>query len=206
MTLVATVLRTGGQYTREHVRMLEDQLGSQVPLTVFTDDEVLLRERGALAVQLKYKYPGWWSKMELFNPDTEGDIIYFDLDTAFIRRPKLLLHRVDVPMILRDVYRPDGLQSSVMCIPQYFKTYIWDQWQMAPAMWMTDFRDGGDQAFIEACGKQHWKRIQDIYPGEYLSWKADGLDDGRVPPTFARVIVFHGEPKPWDIPNAKRCW
>ena len=206
MTLVATVLRTGGRYTREHVRMLEDQLGPQVPLTVFTDDEVLLRERGALAVQLKYKYPGWWSKMELFNPDTEGDIIYFDLDTAFIRRPKLLLHRVDVPMILRDVYRPDGLQSSVMCIPQYFKTYIWDQWQIAPAMWMTDLRDGGDQAFLEACGKQHWKRIQDIYPGEYLSWKADGLDDGRVPPTFARVIVFHGEPKPWDIPNAKRCW
>ena len=69
MTLVATVLRTGGRYTREHVRMLEDQLGPQVPLTVFTDDEQLLRERGQYAVKLRRKYPGWWSKMELFDPD-----------------------------------------------------------------------------------------------------------------------------------------
>lgn len=206
MTLVATVLRTGGRYTREHVRMLEDQLGPQVPLTVFTDDEQLLRERGQYAVKLRRNYPGWWSKMELFDPDTEGDIIYFDLDTAFIRRPKLLLHRVDVPMILRDVYRPEGLQSSVMCIPQYFKTYIWDQWMLDPSYYMKEFKDGGDQAFIEYCGKQHWELIQQAYPGEYISWKADGLADGREPPTFARVIVFHGEPKPWDIPNAKRCW
>jgi len=206
MTLVATVLRTGGRYTREHVRMLEDQLGPQVPLTVFTDDEALLAERGSFARRLTYHLPGWWSKMELFNPATEGDIIYFDLDTVIRRRPKILLSRVDVPMILRDFYRPYGLQSSVMGIPQYFKQHVWDIWMDGPEVWMKDFQPGGDQAFLEYCGLGYWKRLQDIYPGEYVSWKADGLAEGFPLPTLARVIVFHGEPKPWDIPHAKRTW
>jgi len=205
--IVATVFKTGGRYTREHVEMLEDQLGPHVPLTVFTDDEDVLRDRGSFARRLTYHLPGWWSKMELFNPAFPEDIFYFDLDTGIRRRPRMLTRGITAPMILRDFYRPQGLQSSVMCIPHHFKAFIWRKWMEGPEVWMELYnRDGlGDQAFLEHCGKAFWGRLQDKYPGEFVSWKADSLS-GRPLPTLARVIVFHGDPKPWDIRYDQQTW
>ena len=205
--IVATVYKTGGAYTPEHVRMLEDALGADVPLTVYTDDLEMLSKRGSFARQLTYHLPGWWSKMELFNPALPDDIIYFDLDTAFRRRPKLLLDPVRQPMILRDFNRPDGLQSSVMAIPHYFKAFVWKHWMEGPEEWMELLgADGlGDQAFLEKVSYKFWGILQDRYPGEYVSWKVDQLA-GRSLPPVARVIVFHGQPKPWDIPHDRQTW
>lgn len=207
MSIVATVLRSGGRYTYEHVRLLEDQLGSDVPLVVYTDLEDVLVKRGTLARELTYGLPGWWSKMELFNPAFNEDIFYFDLDTVIRRRPRMLAQGITSPMILRDFYRPEGLQSSVMCIPHRFKHFIWRKWMEGPEVWMSLYdRDGlGDQAFLEHCGKSFWGRLQDKYPGEFVSWKADHLA-GRPLPTLARVVVFHGDPKPWDIPHDHQTW
>lgn len=209
MTIVATVLKTGGQYGAEHVQMLAEQLGADVPLTVFTDDVRTLAARGPLARPLRDDLPGWWSKMELFNPACREDIIYFDLDTVIRHRPRLLDDPIRMPLILRDVYRPDGLQSSIMVIPAFFKSAIWRRWcrDGDPQAIMKHYRKAnlGDQAFLEACGKGYWGILQDTYPGEYVSWKADNLE-GRPLPTEARVIVFHGEPKPWSVPRARQSW
>lgn len=207
MTIIATVLKSGGQYTPEHVRMLEDQLGHDVPLTVYTDFIDVLASRGKLARPLTYELPGWWSKMELFNPAKDDDIIYFDLDTVIRRRPRVLLSRVKEPMILRDFNRPEGLQSSIMCIPHHFKAFIWKHWMEGPEEWMQLLGEEGigDQAFLEKISHRFWSILQDHYPNEYVSWKLDGLAHKPLP-TLARVIVFHGYPKPWDIPHAKQTW
>lgn len=207
MTIVATVLKTGGIYTPEHVRMLEDQLGPDVPLTVYTDDLAMCIERGSFARQLTYHLPGWWSKMELFNPALPDDIIFFDLDTVIRRRPRVLLNRVTEPMMLRDFNRPDGLQSSIMCIPHHFKAFIWKHWMEGPEEWMELLGEEGlgDQAFLEKVSHKFWGILQDRYPNEYVSWKLDNLAQ-RPLPSLARVIVFHGQPKPWDIPRAKQTW
>lgn len=205
--IVATVYKTGGAYTPEHVRMLEDALGADVPLTVYTDDLEMVVTRGSFARRLTYHLPGWWSKIELFNPAMPDDIVYFDLDTAFRRRPKLLLDPVRQPLILRDFYRPNGLQSSIMAIPHHFKSFIWKQWMEGPSEWMSLLGEQGlgDQAFLEKVSQKFWHILQDKYPGEYVSWKADNLE-GRALPSVARVIVFHGQPKPWDIPYAHQTW
>ncbi len=205
--IVATVLKTGGIYTPEHVRMLEDQLGADVPLVVYTDDLELLARRRSLARRLTYRLPGWWSKMELFNPALPDDIAYFDLDTVLRRRPKLLIDPVREPMMLRDFYRPGGLQSSIMIIPHHFKAFIWKHWMEGPEEWMSLLGEQGlgDQAFLEKVSQKFWGILQDKYPGEYVSWKADHLES-RPLPTAARVIVFHGQPKPWDIPHDRQNW
>jgi hypothetical protein len=145
--------------------------------------------------------------MELFNPALDDDIVFFDLDTAFRRQPKILTAPVRQPMILRDFYRPEGLQSSVMVIPQLFKAFVWKHWMEGPEDWMEMFNaDGlGDQAFLEKVSYKHWSILQDRYPGEYVSWKADNLARRPIPPA-ARVIVFHGSPKPWDLSRAEQTW
>lgn len=206
--IIATVLKTGGIYDRRHVRWLWEQFPSEVRLTVYTDDSELLSTMGELARPLRHNLPGWWSKMELFDPSYPDDIVFFDLDTV-IRRdgPAVLKAPFNRPLILRDFYRPHGLQSSVMCIPHEFKAEIWRQWLKSPCEWMNLFdKDGlGDQAFLEAAIYSSWGILQDQYPGEYLSWKADDLE-GRTLPSAAKVIVFHGRPKPWDIPHAEQIW
>lgn len=205
--IVATVLKTGGIYTSEHVRMLEDQLGHDVPLTVYTDDLAMCAERRSLARRLTYNFPGWWSKMELFNPALPDDIVFFDLDTVIRRRPRLLLDPVTQPMMLRDFNHPERLQSSIMCIPHYFKTFIWKHWMEGPEEWMELLGETGlgDQAFIDRVSHKFWGILQDKYPNEYVSWKVDRLAKRPVP-TLARVIVFHGQPKPWDLPYACQTW
>ena len=35
-------------------------------------------------VPLKHDWPGWWSKMALFDPAIEGDIFCTDLDNVFL--------------------------------------------------------------------------------------------------------------------------
>lgn len=203
--ITAAVLKTGGIYAARHARMLEEQL--DVPLTVYTDDLDLLAARGPLARPLTHNLPGWWSKMELFNPQHPDDIVFFDLDTAIRAKPGVLGDSFDRPMILRDFYRPHGLQSSVMCIPHDFKAYVWDQWLKGPQEWMSLFdKDGlGDQAFLELGSYGSWGILQDRYPGEFVSWKADEIA-GKTLPSEAKVIVFHGRPKPWDIPHAEQIW
>lgn len=207
MPIVATVLKTGGQYTIDHVNMLDQQL--DVPLIVYTDDKAVLADRGDLARKLTGTLPGWWSKMELFDPGSREDMVYFDLDTVIRKRPRVLDAPIHKPMILRDVYRTDGLQSSIMVIPAGFKPLIWNKWSVVndTRAWAKVYapRNLGDQAFIEDCGKQFWGILQDAYPGEYVSWKADNLD-GRPLPDEARVIVFHGEPKPWSVPRERQSW
>lgn len=205
--IVATVLKSGGIYRPDHVRMLEAQLGAGVRLTVYTDDRSVIAARGALARPLEFDLPGWWSKMELFNPAWLGDIVFFDLDTVILRRPSMFDAPIVKPMILRDFYRPEGLQSSVMCIPHRFKAQVWEHWTKCANDWMKLFgKDGlGDQAFLEHCSYSSWGILQDRYHGEFVSWKADGLEEGPLP-SAARVIVFHGRPKPWDIPHAKQSW
>lgn len=207
MTIIATVLKSGGSYTPEHVRMLEEQLGHDCPLTVYTDNLELLAKRGSFARRLTYQLPGWWSKMELFNPALPDDIVFFDLDTVIRRRPRVLSQAVREPMMLRDFYRPEGLQSSIMCIPHHFKAYVWKHWMEGPEEWMSLLSEQGlgDQAFLEKVSQKFWGILQDKYPGEYVSWKADHLEQLPLPST-ARVIVFHGQPKPWDIPNAHQTW
>jgi hypothetical protein len=206
MTIIAAVLKTGGRYTLEHVRLLEDQLGHEYPLTLYTDDVDELKRRGSFGRPLSYMLPGWWSKMELFNPRWQDDIIYFDLDTVIRRRPRILLDPVFSPMMLRDFNYPNRIQSSIMAIPGPFKRFIWERWMQHPQEWMDLYNpDGlGDQAFLQDCSKKFWGILQDKYPGEYASWKVDNLKEG-VPPS-TRVIVFHGDPKPWDIRDGKRVW
>ena len=64
---------------------------------------------------------------------------------------------------------------------------------------MRRHKRGGDQAFLETVLIDRVERIQDAMPGGLVSYKADvakhGLGDD------ARVVMFHGRPRPWEVPG-----
>lgn len=187
--MIVLVLRSGGIYTADDAVRLADQLGDS-RVVVLSDVDVPLPR-----IPLAHGWPGWWAKMELFRPDLGlDDFLYLDLDTM-VRGDLFHMEQCGRLALLRDFYRQWGLGSGMMFLPADVRNDIWLAWTANPSRWMAQFQLGGDQEFLE----QHWvhkaARLQDLYPGEIASYKASSPDEVRS----AKVVCFHGEPKPRDI-------
>lgn len=161
---------------------------------------------GVKTLPLKFDWPGWWSKMELMRPSISGPMLYLDLDSSVVGGLEAIasLERLT---IMRDVYRPDGLQSSIMVLPEGVRHQIWNHWIDRPDEWMRVYRKGGDQAFLERFWLDRADRFQDVLPGQVVSFKAHVREAVRkdrefgngMVPEGARVVAFHGKPRPWEV-------
>lgn len=199
MAWVATVLRSGGDYTPEHVERLASQLRQYGhELHCFSNVDVPNR------IPLNHFWPGWWSKMELFRSGLEGDIFYLDLDSTVLGNLDELLNQTRLTM-LRDFYRPKLLASGVMFIPENVRRQVWKLWMQNPSGWMKENKIQGDQGFL---GRviQDCNTWQDVLPGSVVSYKvhvrkpkrASEHGTGSVP-VGAKIVCFHGEPRPWEV-------
>jgi len=190
-----TVLRSGGEYKAEHVERLQDQCARYAPGVEF---RCLSDVPAPGRIKIRHDWPGWWAKMEMFR--LRGPILYMDLDTTIVQTltPLLAVARSEPFVALRD-FNPHQreLQSSLMawsgCMRRLYRAFLAD-----PAKHMAENNSGrwwGDQGFIErrASKRAYW---QELLPGAVVSWKkhcSNGVPDG------ARVVCFHGRPKPWDL-------
>lgn len=196
---VITVLRSGGDYKPSHVHALQKQVAHWAPLATFeclSDVEI----PGVKTTPLVHGWPGWWSKMELFRPELRGDFLFMDLDTVIVG-PLDDFDSVSSLTILRDFYRngkklKEGLQSSLMFLPESERRGPWDDFTTNPPMSMRLFARGGDQALLEMHYLHIAKRWQDVLPGQIVSWKVD-CQHGVSPD--ARIICMHGKPRPWEV-------
>lgn len=222
-----TVLRSGGEYTIDHVASLAMQLSHVAPdmqLHVLTDLDtakpikVTKRFQGRNPIcwirpDADTLWPGWWMKMNLFHPQMEAfgpRTLYCDLDTVLVGDISPL-REVKHPTVLMDFYRKGlGIGSGLMMITPQVRATIWSGWMSGkPERWMAELspRGLGDQVVLEECEKYHkrtfFQRWQDILPGQILSYKADMVQRGMYAPPFgARVICFHGKPRPWELSAA----
>ena len=185
------VLRSGREYGPDHVRWLARQVDM---LQCLSDVPV----PGVPHIPLRHNWPGWWSKMELFRPDIDGDLLYLDLDTVVLGEIAPLIEATaGRSTMLSDFYKPHLPASGLMYISQADKGMVWDEWLKDPAGHMNRCRTRehwGDQGFLrDVLPAQRW---QDIAPGLVASYKAHCRNS--VPPR-ARVICFHGNPRPWAV-------
>ncbi len=149
---------------------------------------------GVIVKPLPGDLKGWWNKLWLFKEgqfDPEDRIIYFDLDTVITGDLTELLSYQGDFSILRDIYRPNGLQSSVMAWNGSWGKHIWNEFE---AYGRPDM-NGGDQAWIEAHVLKVDK-LQDLYPNFFASFKAQC---GLMYPKGAKVVFFHGLPRPHEV-------
>ncbi len=148
---------------------------------------------------------GWWNKLSLFKKGLfpDGDrILYLDLDTVITSGLDEIIKYDGDFAILRDFYRPDGLQSSIMAWEANKLNKIWDHW-FDLYMPKTDY---GDQAWIESmCGlakrfsgipEYKCEILQNLYPDCFVSYKVHAT---KTIPKHAKMVVFHGLPRPHEV-------
>lgn len=210
---VVTVLKSGGCFEPRHVQSLQRQVAEHLPgapFVVLSDQHVPGVNRRALK---KNSWTGWFAKMELFDPEIKGDLLFMDLDTALVGS------LVDVASVgkltlLRDFYRDgvykgraEGLGSGLMYLPEADRGEVWAAWMTNPFKHISELRlqGKGDQAFLEPLWLNKASRWQDVVPGQVVSYKVHVNPNwkvaGSVPavPEGARVICYHGRPRPWDV-------
>lgn len=153
-----------------------------------------------------HRLPGWWQKISLFKPlaEIQGRILYFDLDTV-ITGPLTDVASYDGEFaIIKPFYRPFGFMSSVMAFESGFGQHVWTEFMKNPEANMQTCAPAphlngawGDQRWLEMCFDRA-DYVQDLFPGQFVSYKADALREGRIP-VDARVVLFHGEPRPHEV-------
>jgi hypothetical protein len=190
----------GADYVNRLYAMVARNLtaGHEGRFICFTDDDAGIRQE-IHCRPLPKGILGWWNKLALFAPgefERHDRILYFDLDTVMVGDLDEIARYDGEFAILRDFYREDGWQSSVMAWKSGFGAEIWQRWNREGR----PEADGGDQEWIEHVFKNKWPVIQpeilqDLYPGKFVSYKRDCIP---YPPEGASVVVFHGEPKPHD--------
>jgi len=230
--LQVACVRWGKAFGVEYVERLHDMVrrnladGTVGRFVCLTDDPEALRGLAGVETQLlPAGLTGWWNKLALFAPGTfnVGDqVLYFDLDTLVCGTLDKLAALRPAFAILRDAYRHDGFQSSVMSFAAdtELTTAIWEEFQLRvigpifqpdqahrwdpAAHW-----PGGDQEYLEKffarsgynarrIGGECWppEILQDLLPGVLRSYKVECVAD---PPKGTSVVYFHGHPRPHEV-------
>lgn len=206
---VATVLKIGEwrnrgihvEYAPKHVEWIKKQIEQHVScdfnFICLTDVDL------PYGVSLQYNLPGWWSKLELFRKDLElTDVFYLDLDTVIVDD---ISHIVsfetgeDFFMSLQNLTNPSrGIGSGLLRwkgdYSHLFEKFIADH-ERIQETYVTSNR-WGDQGFIQD-NLFDIQKFQDVFPNEIVSYKTNLKF--RDPNEQNKIIVFHGEPKPWNV-------
>jgi len=219
---VACVYKTGGDYDETYVERLAASVHRMLSLphrfVCLTDvpkrhlnhypiDQVIPLERG---------WPSWWAKMELFG--LPGPVLYFDLDTVLTgsidELATWIVQSKNSLLMLRGFYKSDkcsgilGWNGDLKWILDAFIEHYANQatWRKCPnATYMLvkrkQFR--GDQEWLQSFLPNHPQLsvilAQDVMSGIY-SYKVHVRNNGSIPQD-AKIICFHGRPRPHEIKN-----
>jgi hypothetical protein len=143
---------------------------------------------------------GWWNKLFMFQPGRfEGRCMYVDLDTVIVGNlDDIAGYRGDFAMI-SDFYHPQRLGSTLMLWEASKGHEIFARWHNAGKPQTMPM---GDQQYIESV-KPGADRLQNLFPRQIVSFKAHC---GAGIPEGARIVAFHGLPRPHHVNDLMRHW
>lgn len=201
---VVCVLKSGGEYTTKHVAALAEHTHAFLKrphrFLCLTDRVKDVKDKGIDAAPLVRDWAGWWSKICLFAPDViTGPAFYMDLDVRPVGQLDDIVLGHSFTMC-DDFLSHGNYNSSVMAWDEDLSSIFYD-FDRHPGKYMQEYRKRGkwgDQDFITHHSPVVPERMQEIHPGSVVSYKADVVKRGSVPPD-TRIVAFHGKPKPWKV-------
>lgn len=202
MSTVVTVLRSGGDFEPYHVQALQEQVYRwSPPGTQFKClSDVFVS--GVECIPLKYYWPGWWAKMELFRPDLLGDCFFTDLDNVIVGPLDDILNTHG---ILLNSGVNGSMWTSFMRLPATERHHVWDLFIQDPLTLM-QFYDSpmkrppfGDAAIVSMCLRKKAARWEDALPGQVVNISTMQTPFGFRKPPGARVILTHRPYRPWSL-------
>ena len=206
--LTVACVKAGAKYGPDYVNNLEAMVRRNISPTVagrfvcFTDDPAGISDTVEIR-PLPDGVEGWWNKLWLFAPgvfEAGERVLYLDLDTVVVGDLDAIAAYDGPFAIPRDFVDEATLNSSFMAWPGGWGSWIWERWCRAGRPEV----EGGDQEWIRAQVELP-VRLQDVFPGQIVSYK---LHCVPLPPDGARLVSFHGQPKPHDCGRAwvKALW
>jgi hypothetical protein len=193
---VLCVLKSGGpDYHAGRVEALRDSLRrhSDAPLVCFSDVDVPCRR-----IPLVHGWQGWWSKLELFRFNYPDPVLYVDLDTTFVDDPAPLF--CERFTMLARLGRTGDVGSGVMSWRGDY-SHIYRTFLANPSKYIAAYKTAhnwGDQGFI----RDRLGYKADTYPVSLaMSYKGHYVPAGRTVSPDCRVVYFHGNPRPWTVPE-----
>jgi hypothetical protein len=197
MLTVWAVCKSGAEYDAEWVRKLK--AGVTRNLTVPHEFKCLSDIDVPGRVPLRHKWPGWWSKLEVFR-EAKGPSLYLDLDTVVTGN---IDHLTDLPMdfaAIQNFHDENMIGSAVM----WFKkpmVEVYEKFCEKPFRWIEYHdrkRDGpylGDQAFIwDSMGRK-----VETFDMEKMGIKSFKFHCREGLPKDTRVVCFGGKPKATEV-------
>jgi len=212
MITVLCVLKSGGIYRPEWVRKLRDAVARHMSVphrfACLSDVDVPCER-----IPILHKWPGWWSKLELFRPGViTSPTLYLDLDTLIVGALDALTALPCEFAMMRNFHQPHMPGSSIMWFAQEPPADVYAIFAERPDYHMehhATMRRGpycGDQAFIWEALKREVDFIDDhIPPGLVRSYRKHcraGVPAGTA------VIAFGGNVKPSTVrdPWVSHAW
>jgi hypothetical protein len=201
---VACVYTPGGGFTDEYVYRLQAAVAKHLALSYefvcYTDQ----RLHGVNIRPLAPDLQGWFNKFSLWLTPSQGDILYFDLDTIILGDITQFAS-VGKTTLLNDLGRrltEWRLQSGMMYLTQDSRDMLRQRHEPAA------FSAGGDGQWMHNVLGKNCARWQDRFPGQICSYKYDVCHKwGGSIPADIRVVCFHGKPRPHEVDwSPYRVW
>lgn len=197
---VICVCKSGAEYDAEWVRKLK--AGVSRHLTGFTFhclSDLDVPDR----IPLRHKWPGWWSKIEVFREAQAGDL-YLDLDTVVVGNLDHFAKLESDFLAIRNFHAPSMIGSAVMWFGKPQK-HVYERFCEKPFKWIEYHerkRNGpylGDQAFVwESFGRK-----VEQFDMDALGIKSFKFHCREGIPRGTNLICFGGQPK---LPEIKAKW
>lgn len=195
MPVVATVLKSGGDFCPDHVWRIFHQVREFAPECSFVCLSDMPEEVPG-GVPLLHNWPGWWSKIELFQKDKfHGPVLYMDLDTTIVA-PFHDMFKSRFTM-LRDFYRPNLFGSGLMAWEGDGPVELYENFNISDIGKYRSPNQWGDQGYIRVNINQQ----PDVFGSGVCSYKKhirDNKDSNGVPDGVS-IVCFHGKPRPWEV-------
>lgn len=172
--------------------MVQRNLQAPFRFVCLTDDPSAV---ACATVALPPGLNGWWNKLAVFQHAakvTIGDrILMLDLDVVITGSLDPLLETEADLVLTLDWWRPEFYNGACFLLRAGAFPEVWDQFSPAtPAAYY------GDQEWMTACIPRERVRF---WPSDWIaSYKTHGQ---LGVPSGSRVVCFHGEPKPHQLPE-----
>lgn len=183
---------------RKHLPTFDPIVDAFVCLSDLQDPRI----PGVQWLSLAHRWPGYWSKIELFRPGLfgSGRVLYIDLDTVIVGDISEIAALTEPFIGIGDFYRRPprkkqvSFASGLMSWNAGQHAGIYQTFARCAVRAMAQFRYG-DQQWIGGCLIQYafW---EDLVPGQVVSYKVHCQE--ALPPT-SRIVCFHGKPKPAEV-------
>jgi len=196
MSVTVCCVLWGDKFSEDYVHNLKAAVERN---TTVPHEFVCLSDRQISGVKtklLKGGMTGWWNKLQLFDGEIRGRIVYFDLDTIITSSIDWLMKYTGTFAGIEDLgvanahqqHLKGVMQSGVMAWRSEAMDWVNLEFTLTQAAVTNQFR--GDGEYLNHIVKQR-DLLQRLYPNSVKSYKYDVYPD-KLEQTS--VICFHGRP------------